>query len=79
MSLRCANERVIIITELELLEELGIVDKIGDPQALETAQKPQPGASAQVTPQPPTSNGNSFYGAKPEPARQMMQAQKSSQ
>jgi replication factor A1 len=44
--------------ELEVLAQYGELDKIGQPEALDTKSDPQPAAIS----------GNNFYGSKPAPA-----------
>lgn len=51
---------ILIIMELEVLAHYGELDKIGQPEALETKSDPQPAAIS----------GNNFYGAKQAPAPQ---------
>jgi replication factor A1 len=49
---------ILIIMELEVLAQYGELDKIGQPEALDTKSDPQPAAIP----------GNNFYGSKPAPA-----------
>ena len=51
--------RILIIMELEVLDELGESEKIGDPQALEVKQEDDKA-------QPTTITSNGFYGSKPQ-------------
>ncbi|BFZ65104.1 Replication factor A protein 1 [Saitoella coloradoensis] len=54
------DRKIFIVLGLEIMEELGIQEKIGNPQPLnETTAQP---AAPQ---QPPTSNATTFYGNKP--------------
>ena len=52
------NFRIIIVLDLEVLEELGESDKIGNPQALEFKAE-------DVQPQSTTISGSNFYGNRP--------------
>lgn len=49
----------MIILDLEVIEDLGIHDKIGEPVAMDAAAPQQPAAESTIT-------GNDFYGAKKE-------------
>lgn len=51
--------RIIIVLDIEVLEELGECDKIGEPKALEVKQEDE-------TPQNTTMNPSGFYGNKPQ-------------
>jgi replication factor A1 len=51
---------ILIIMELEVLAQYGELDKIGQPEALDTKSDTQPAAIS----------GNNFYGSKPAPAPQ---------
>jgi replication factor A1 len=51
---------ILIIMELEVLAQYGELEKIGQPEALDTKSDPQPAAIS----------GNNFYGNKPAPAPQ---------
>jgi replication factor A1 len=51
---------ILIIMEVEVLAEYGELEKIGQPEALETKSDAQPAAIS----------GNNFYGSKPAPAPQ---------
>ena len=61
--------RIIIVLDLEVLEELGECDKLGEPKALEFK------AEEDVKPQSTTIATNGFYGGKP--AQQQHQPQQS--
>lgn len=50
---------ILIILDLQVATELGVHDRIGDPQAFEA--KPQEPATAAI-------GGSNFYGVKPEPS-----------
>lgn len=66
-SILTSEDRIIIVLDLEVLEELGSCEKIGEPKALES--KPEDG-------QPPTSttmSTNGFYGSKPQVQQQQQQ------
>ena len=54
--------RILIVLDLDVLDELGEREKIGDPKAMEVIdEKPA---------QPPAMTGDGFYGAKQEPVPQ---------
>ena len=58
--------RILIIMELEVLEQYGEPEKIGDPKALELKSEPQPTSIS----------SNDFYGAKPaQPPQQQPRQQ----
>ncbi|KAF2822796.1 replication protein-like protein A 70 kDa DNA-binding subunit [Ophiobolus disseminans] len=54
------DKNILIIMELEVLEEYGELEKIGQPEALDNRSDAQPAAIS----------GNNFYGSKPAPAPQ---------
>ncbi|CBY01885.1 hypothetical protein IAQ61_006485 [Plenodomus lingam] len=60
---RVKDKNILIIMELEVLSEYGELEKIGQPEALETRADTQPAAIS----------GNNFYGNKPAPAAQAPQ------
>ncbi|KAI4677415.1 uncharacterized protein J4E84_009100 [Alternaria hordeiaustralica] len=61
---RVKDKNILIIMELEVLSQYGELDKIGQPEALDTkAAEAQPAAIS----------GNNFYGSKPAPAPQQQQ------
>jgi replication factor A1 len=57
------DKNILIIMELEVLAQYGELEKIGQPEALDTKSDPQPAAIS----------GNNFYGSKPAPAPQPQQ------
>jgi replication factor A1 len=62
------EKKILIIMELEVLEQYGEHEKIGQPDPLDTKSEPQP---AGIT-------GNNFYGNKPaQPAQPAQQQQRS--
>ncbi|KAL1794239.1 hypothetical protein ACET3X_007660 [Alternaria dauci] len=63
---RVKDKNILIIMELEVLSHYGELDKIGQPEALET----KPPAEAQ----PAAISGNNFYGSKQAPAAQPQQS-----
>jgi replication factor A1 len=58
---------ILIIMELEVLAQYGELEKIGQPEALDTKSEAQ---------QPAAISGNNFYGAKLAPAAQPQQQQR---
>ncbi|KAH9864516.1 hypothetical protein J1614_010451 [Plenodomus biglobosus] len=60
---RVKDKNILIIMELEVLAEYGELEKIGQPEALDTRADAQPAAIS----------GNNFYGNKPAPAAQPQQ------
>ena len=63
MLTRCG--RIIIVLELDVLEELGECDKLGEPKALEFKSEDE-----NQGPQNTTMNPNGFYGNKPQQNQQ---------
>ncbi|KAF2173810.1 hypothetical protein M409DRAFT_16080 [Zasmidium cellare ATCC 36951] len=61
------DKHILIIVELDVLEEYGEPDKLGQPVALES---PKPEAQQDVKPQPGNIAGNNFYGNKPQQQQQ---------
>ncbi|KAF1834864.1 replication protein-like protein A 70 kDa DNA-binding subunit [Decorospora gaudefroyi] len=57
---RVKDKNILIIMDLEVLTQYGELEKIGQPEALESKPEPQPAAIS----------GNNFYGSKPAPAPQ---------
>ncbi|PBP16004.1 replication factor-a protein 1 [Diplocarpon rosae] len=56
------GKRILIILDLEVIESLGEMDKIGDPVALTVKEEPD------TKPANTTIAGNGFYGNQPKPA-----------
>ena len=56
--------RILIVLDLEVLENLGIAEKLGEPKALDPLNDQQ-----DVKPQSGTMPTNGFYGNKPAPAQ----------
>ncbi|KAF2753828.1 subunit of heterotrimeric replication factor [Pseudovirgaria hyperparasitica] len=69
------GKKILIILDLEVLEEYGEVDKIGEPVALD----PKPGEQVEAKAQPSAISGTNFYGNKPAqpPVQQQQQPQRS--
>jgi len=64
------EKKILIIMDLEVLEQYGEHDKIGQPEALETKYESQPAPIS----------GNDFYGSKPQQQQQQQpQAQQPQQ
>ncbi|KAI9810389.1 MAG: Replication factor A protein 1 [Pycnora praestabilis] len=61
------GKRIIIVLDLDVLEELGECDKIGDPKALEVKTEED------SKPQPTTISSNGFYGNKPQQQQEQPQ------
>jgi replication factor A1 len=61
-------DRIIIVLELEVLEQLGECEKIGEPKALEFK------AEDDIKPNPTTIATNGFYGNKPAQQKNQQQA-----
>ncbi|KAG8532533.1 uncharacterized protein KY384_002410 [Bacidia gigantensis] len=57
------GKRIIIVLDLEVLENLGVCEKIGEPKALEF----EDGGDAKPQPQSTTMSTNGFYGNQPGP------------
>lgn len=55
------NDRILIILDLEVIEHLGEMEKIGDPQALKEGKEEE-----DAKPTSTTIGSNGFYGAKPQ-------------
>ena len=60
--------RVLIVVDLEVVEELGECEKIGEPQGLELKQEDENKAY------PTTLSSNGFYGNKPQPQQNQSRA-----
>ncbi|KAI9818302.1 MAG: Replication factor A protein 1 [Thelocarpon impressellum] len=63
------GKRILIVLDLEVLEELGEHEKIGDPKALEVKSEEE------SKPQPTTISSHGFYGGKPAAGPGQGQAQ----
>jgi replication factor A1 len=63
--------RILILMDIEVLEEYGELEKIGQPEALETKDD--------VKPQPSAVSANGFYGNKPAQPQQQQQQQQQQQ
>jgi len=63
------SNRIIIVLDLDVLEELGECEKIGEPKALELKTEDE------SKPQSTTISSNGFYGAKSEQPQQQPQSQ----
>jgi replication factor A1 len=64
------EKKILIIMELDVLEQYGEHDKIGQPDALDIKSEPQA--------QPAAISGNNFYGTRPaQPVQQAQQQQRS--
>ena len=63
--------RILIVLDLDVLDEFGICEKLGEPQALEFKMEED------VKPQSTTISSNGFYGNKPAQQQQQPQQQKS--
>ncbi|KAK3657502.1 Replication factor A protein 1 [Elasticomyces elasticus] len=62
------DKNILILLDVEILEEYGQPEKLGQPVALEN---PQPGGMVESKPQPGNISGDNMYGAKPQqPAQQ---------
>lgn len=66
------GKKIIIVIDLDVLEELGEAEKLGEPQALESTKE-----ESDVKPQPGGISGSNFYGQKPQ--QQSASAQNSAQ
>ncbi|KAL9630904.1 MAG: hypothetical protein Q9164_006180 [Protoblastenia rupestris] len=62
------GRRIIIVLDLEVLEELGECEKLGEPKALEIK------AEDDIKPQSTTMSTDGFYGIKPEKQQQSLPA-----
>ena len=60
------GKRILIVLDLEVLEELGVYEKIGEPKALDV--KPEEDEKPQNT----TISSNGFYGNKPQQQQQQI-------
>ncbi len=67
VSLRLNSCRIIIVLDIDVLEELGECEKIGEPKALELKTEDE------SKPQSTTISSNGFYGAKPQPQQEQQQ------
>ncbi|MCJ1397895.1 Replication factor A protein 1 [Xylographa trunciseda] len=61
------GKRILIVLDLEVLEQLGECEKIGEPKTLEISQEED------VKPNPTTISSGGFYGSKPEQKYQPQQ------
>jgi replication factor A1 len=57
------DKHILIIIDLDVLQEYGELEKLGQPVAIEA---PKPEAQEEVKPQPGNITGNNFYGQKPQ-------------
>lgn len=62
--------RILIVLDLEVLDDLGECDKIGEPKPLEIKSDEE-----EEKAQPTTISSNGFYGAKPQQQQQPAQPQ----
>ncbi|KAL6865938.1 Replication factor A protein 1 [Amphichorda felina] len=53
------GKNILVILDLEVIESLGVHDKIGEPTSMDAAPQQQPAADATIA-------GNDFYGVKKE-------------
>ena len=66
------DKHILVITEIEVLDEYGELEKLGLPVAIEPKS-----TSGDVKPQPDNIGGNQFYGEKPQAQQQQRQQQQS--
>lgn len=70
------EKHILIIIDLEVLEEYGEPEKLGQPVAIEGGAKSEP-AQEDIKPQPGNIAGTNFYGNKPQQHQQQQEQQRS--
>ncbi|KAH0565886.1 hypothetical protein GP486_000716 [Trichoglossum hirsutum] len=60
------GKKILFVVDLDVIEELGEYDKIGDPVSIDSKPDIEARAQPEATAQPTTISGGGFYGNKPQ-------------